>query len=468
MNRFFPTSYTSIFLAIFYIACSAPKNIFHKSSSVSNHTSSATEKKTGEVDLDTITAGDGITVGNGQNDTEKVSKEAKGGSFLLACIQKYANHFSCEVSKNTVSLEDEIKNLKIYDKDGQLIPANDLLFRVIESEGLVYLEIFIQSDAVVTEILGHEIIVANSEEENKENSDGGIPQAADSGEEPVNTSENNPSNCDSIGTPGTWILIPGNSDYGTSDFCVMKYEAKCGQANGEECDPNLHSPISIAENTPWVNISQQNASTECASLGSGFHLLTNAEYMTIAANIAEVASNWSGGTIGNALLNRGHSDDNPSQACPASNDNALNVVEGDCINRPSGSDEFIEQRTHTLNNGEVIWDLAGNAWELTSYVNSADKPTPLGRNWYEYSQPVVGTSTMSLNELVPQIAIINGWNSSKGIGMYNPGDNGVDGTLTRGGRWSSGAESGVFTADLNALPTDTWSTTSFRCSAPMP
>lgn len=34
-------------------------------------------------------------------------------------------------------------------------------------------------------------------------------------------SEDQPPSCNSIGTPGTWILVPGDPDYGTNDFCVM-------------------------------------------------------------------------------------------------------------------------------------------------------------------------------------------------------------------------------------------------------
>ena len=57
---------------------------------------------------------------------------------------------------------------------------------------------------------------------------------------------------------GTWILVPGNPEYGTNDFCLMKYEAK----------NNSGVPASTAAGTPWVSIDQQDAKTECASLGN--------------------------------------------------------------------------------------------------------------------------------------------------------------------------------------------------------
>lgn len=44
---------------------------------------------------------------------------------------------------------------------------------------------------------------------------------------------------------GTWVEVPGDSEYGTSDFCIMKYEAK--YVSGR--------PESEAADTPWVSAS---------------------------------------------------------------------------------------------------------------------------------------------------------------------------------------------------------------------
>src|SRR5665647_1062811 len=51
--------------------------------------------------------------------------------------------------------------------------------------------------------------------------------------------------------PTGFIVVPGSSTYGTSDFCVMKYEAK--NVSGVA--------TSRASGTPWVSISQTNAIT---------------------------------------------------------------------------------------------------------------------------------------------------------------------------------------------------------------
>ena len=279
-----------------------------------------------------------------------------------------------------------------------------------------------------------------------------------------------PPDCSSISVGGTWILVPGNSDYGTNDFCVMKYEAKCSLADGQTCTAsmNTESPNSTASNTPWVSINQQDASTECTSLGKGFHLITNDEWMTIATNVANVASNWSNGTVGDAQLNNGHSDSDPNEACAASSDDSLNVVETDCTNQNSANDDFSERRTHTLSNGKIIWDLAGNVREWTSYFNDKEKPSPNASSWYEYTQPIVGTSTMLLTDLIPQIAIDNSWNQTKLIGRYYPGLDTTGGALHRSGSWNNSGSSGVFNASLNSLPTSTNTSLGFRCAISVP
>ena len=101
--------------------------------------------------------------------------------------------------------------------------------------------------------------------------------------------------------------MPGNSDVGQdSDFCVMKYEAKK--------DGGV-MPRSVAAGFPWVKISPGSAIFACAQLGSGYELITNEMWQTIARNIETAQSapgvylNWSNASVsGDNALNRGHSD----------------------------------------------------------------------------------------------------------------------------------------------------------------
>jgi hypothetical protein len=81
------------------------------------------------------------------------------------------------------------------------------------------------------------------------------------------------------GCPTGYILVPGDTDYGTSDFCVMKYEAKFGDKGAE---PRAAGVLARGL------ISQTISQASCRNLGPGYALMNNAEWMTIAANVANV------------------------------------------------------------------------------------------------------------------------------------------------------------------------------------
>lgn len=268
-------------------------------------------------------------------------------------------------------------------------------------------------------------------------------------------------NCASISF-GTWIMIPGDPDYGTSDFCVMKYEAK----------NNLGAPSSTATGSPWVNIDQQDAITECASLGKGFQLISNDQWMTITSNAASVASNWTGGLVGSGDLFKGHSDGDPNLACPADANDDNAYVETDCTGQNAGGteDNAALGRVHTLTNGNKIWDLSGNVREWIHYFNDTAKPTP-DSSYNEYTT-VVDTTTMPLSDLIPTSEVksfwSNSWDASQSIGKARFGANGSGGSMTRGGGFTGASNNGLFRVRLDDSPTTTRDTLGFRCTVAMP
>lgn len=238
--------------------------------------------------------------------------------------------------------------------------------------------------------------------------------------------------------PVNFIIVPGNSTYGTSDFCVMKYEAK--QANST-------TPISKASGTPWTFISQNNAITYSANVEdcTGCHLITEAEWMTLAQNVASVPSNWNSGVVGTGFIYKGHSDDSMAGPIEASSDDS----DGYYL---TGNDQFTgenQRRTLTLTNGEVIWDMAGNTYDLTSLqVTSGQQPGIIGetdfnnKQWNQVTDP--GEFAINPNPAWGNPAAAT-WTSANGIGLlYSYVDDTYTRASLRGGWWGAINTSGVF------------------------
>ncbi|MFH1267046.1 MAG: SUMF1/EgtB/PvdO family nonheme iron enzyme, partial [Planctomycetota bacterium] len=193
-----------------------------------------------------------------------------------------------------------------------------------------------------------------------------------------------------LGGGSAWTMVPADSSFGTPNFWVMKYEAKCvatGQTAGltspataYQTYDNATTPCtgantrgisSVPDGYSIANISHTNAVAYCASIGA--HLLTNDEWMTIARNAENTASDWTGGSVGSGALYSGHNDNSPAYALPASADDS-DGYNGTGNVSPSG-----QRRILTLSNGSVVWDLPGNVYEhvARSVMNVGDLTTTM-------------------------------------------------------------------------------------------
>ena len=287
--------------------------------------------------------------------------------------------------------------------------------------------------------------------------------------------------------PTGYIRVPGNNLYQTKDFCVMKYEAKAVSTTdtttglttpntGLNTIANNTTPTTAANNRaiasvasgfPIANISQTTAASYCSTAGAS--LITNAEWMTIARNIEAQLSNWTTGTatssaIGTGGLYRGHSDSNPGTALAAGADDNGYIGTGQ-------SGFSIERRTHSLSNGEIIWDLGGNVWEWTNdTILGKDQPTgssPVGFGWRQYStgltNSITNFGTLSRDLVGPSN---NTWNSTQNMGqIYSDGTstNNTNFAFLRGGSWSDATDAGVFFLNLGGAPSLTRDFIGFRC-----
>lgn len=257
--------------------------------------------------------------------------------------------------------------------------------------------------------------------------------------------------------PTGYIWVPGATKFGTlPGFCVMKYEASSGGGSTATSD---------AANNPWVSISQETSRAECLELGTGYHLINDKEWMTIAENIANTTINDMDDDAGLQLAT-GHSDtkdfgnvanaiasvagaDPVVSGCTLTStmENSANAYDdGVCEIRGNGGDGSLDAdekgyydtgdvwsatgyvsggenksqlRTHVLSNGNVIWDIAGNVWEWTDALaiqNDVPKDASPAAEWLEY------TALTAYNSYAYVRPPDDGWSSTNGIGkLYSQG-----------------------------------------------
>jgi prepilin-type N-terminal cleavage/methylation domain-containing protein len=303
------------------------------------------------------------------------------------------------------------------------------------------------------------------------------------------------------GFPQGWIPVPGNPKFGTHNFYVMKYDAKCSDnqgnpltspadgggynnggnsVNSNNCTPSNGRQIaSLPGGFPIVDISHTQAVTYCASIGA--HLMTNDEYMTIVTNAVNQGSNWTSGSVGNGAVYIGHSDNVPANASQASNDDTQGYfgTDGPASGGGTGSNTT-QRRTLSLSNGSIIWDFVGNVVQEVQRSNMN-----MGDNTNTITTPTCSAGTSGTgewcqygNSTSPYITVYNdssfsastigppnsSWNSNQGMGQVNGYDGATGGNIfLRGGSWYNGTNDGPFALRLDWGTGGTGSIVGFRC-----
>lgn len=252
-------------------------------------------------------------------------------------------------------------------------------------------------------------------------------------------------------------------------------------------DPAAHKPDSRPEGLPWVRITHAQALAECASLGTGYHLITAAEWAAVTRNAESVAANWSGNNVGSGGLYRGHSDGAVSGTAVADGYSVAGTL---LLSAGDGTDPYVgtgntssqawgsgkeQKRTMLLSTGMAVWDLGGNARErvdIDGLGGTINYTGPATDNFYEAQSPEttamvssIATSngaSANLNWFTPATSSMT--DASNFVGLLYILSNAQTGKfLTRGGNFSSGNGPGLFAGDLDSDSTNVSSSAGFRC-----
>lgn len=276
------------------------------------------------------------------------------------------------------------------------------------------------------------------------------------------------------GCPTNFLEVPFNTSVGTTtDFCVAKYEMRCVGSSCPTSTPGVNAvATSQSSGTPWTYINHPDSITACSNLNAingvsnKFALISNPEWMTIARNIESVDSNWSSGTAGSGTLPIGWTDLNSGPA-PSTDASCLYNTGSDTC---AATGLFKYRRTHTLANGDVIWDLSGSVWEWINWiVTPANKayvaahPINTAQGFEEFKDlnvNVGASDEMKPSTWQPTFLTLT---AVDGIGRYDAGINSTGGYAVRGGAFWYGDSSGIYTLDINSEPSASYGILGFRC-----
>ncbi len=292
-------------------------------------------------------------------------------------------------------------------------------------------------------------------------------------------------------TPAGFVPVPGNDTYMTDGskkaFLAAQYEAKydcTGDGNGDTATAcgaaatsgagldyrdltfNKANVVSTADGAPIVHITHDQALDACPT---GYHLITNEEWMTIARNAEVQTVNWADGVVGSTVgsgggLKRG------------------NVALTDSVSYNATTDPDYGTSRNTkarleLSNGAQLWDLSGNVFEhfrfstSDSKLSMQDHPeattdgttaiTDATSAWSEFTDanpnrrllndgtnPPLGTTAIRSSVLT--------YNSTQGIGKVyhwsNSSSTTKDRVAARGGGWGHTTSGGLYTIFLSNAP----------------
>ena len=176
------------------------------------------------------------------------------------------------------------------------------------------------------------------------------------------------------------------------------------------------------EDTAWANISQGEAQAACQTIGSGYHLLGENEWLTMAENILQVAGNDTDAiAVGMQLVSAGSAQEATSTAFKLTNDNIINNLVG-----------------------------AVAQWTNKNVTSAGLPVAPTADAWYEYGE----VSDFKGMSIAPPYYLTDANNY---IGKIYVGS-------TAGLKGFVRGMNGIYGLDLSHTPSEQSATIGFRCA----
>jgi hypothetical protein len=287
----------------------------------------------------------------------------------------------------------------------------------------------------------------------------------------------------------------------------MKYEAKAYNITAGAIDTDGYNGNSVTQWTgtaltnavprsdptgqPWRNINHSDARAECQSLGADYDMISDPQWMAIVETIHRVPiNNVNSSNPSYKYFSTGHTDNVPSDSVGTTSandpivsgcnlwlplDNASNAFSATCQLRGNGTtqqfgyngtgDNFTggygttiggrsQLRTHVLANGQVVWDMSGNAWDATRTLST--NTVAIGPDFYSPS----GANFLSMLTYYPWIEPSTRGSFGTGYG-YVFGIGTASKYFMRGGYRFNDANVGIFM--LRADNSEATLISGFRC-----
>ena len=274
--------------------------------------------------------------------------------------------------------------------------------------------------------------------------------------------------------PQDYIPVPRLDDYTSDDFCVMEYEARSENDRSSRRDNRSYSDryinrevyydrdrdnryndeiyyekaVSRSGGNPWVYISRKEAAQKCRNNGSGYELIDNDEWQTIARHIESVDENWSLGRAvvqdGNAL-NRGIGNYGEGGYYSGSGSRNSRRSSTRTTSRYSANSRWSDDNnSHFLPNGTEIFDFSGGVWELVD-----DDPRKLGmvEDSNEYIAEITGKNKELFGPKYNYSSINERDRTRAFAGLGYAFLSNIKDTVVRGG--ANERELGVFSVNVN-------------------